>query len=147
MEPTNEIRPFFAQTRIKEDPCDYYLVSLSPREDLTNFQALLSPFTSITRDYNESSIVLKSDDWLSLRERLHNYKEEGPYRLITFDVVLDLSLIGYLSVVSSLLAANGISIYALSTFLRDHILVKKEDSVRAIKLLNELINRCKHTNK
>ena len=125
---------------------DYILVSLSPREDISGFQSRLSPFMSISRDYNETSVVLKHVEWLSLREHLDEYKEDGPYRLITFDIVLDLSLIGYLSVVSGLLAENGISIYALSTFLRDHILVKKEDSGKAVKVLNELIDRCKHTN-
>jgi hypothetical protein len=146
MESSNDIRPFFAQTKIKEDSDDYFIVSLSPREDISGFQSRLSPFVSISRDYNETSVVLKHVEWLSLREHLDEYKEDGPYRLITFDIVLDLSLIGYLSVVSGLLAENGISIYALSTFLRDHILVKKEDSGKAVKVLNELIDRCKHTN-
>ena len=146
MESSNDIRPFFAQTKIKEDSDDYFIVSLSPREDISGFQSRLSPFVSISRDYNETSVVLKQVEWLSLREHLDEYKEDGPYRLITFDIVLDLSLIGYLSVISGLLAENGISIYALSTFLRDHILVKKEDSGKAVKVLNELIDRCKHTN-
>ena len=146
MESSNDIRPFFAQTKIKEDSDDYFIVSLSPREDISGFQSRLSPFVSISRDYNETSVVLRHDEWLSLRKHLNEYKEDGPYRLITFDIVLDLSLIGYLSVVSGLLAENGISIYALSTFLRDHILVKKEDSGKAVKVLNELIDRCKHTN-
>ena len=146
MESSNDIRPFFAQTKIKEDSDDYFIVSLSPREDISGFQSRLSPFVSISRDYNETSVVLKHVEWLSLREHLDEYKEDGPYRLITFDIVLDLSLIGYLSVISGLLAENGISIYALSTFLRDHILVKKEDSGKAVKVLNELIDRCKHTN-
>jgi hypothetical protein len=136
MESSNDIRPFFAQTKIKEDSDDYFIVSLSPREDISGFQSRLSPFVSISRDYNETSVVLKHVEWLSLREHLDEYKEDGPYRLITFDIVLDLSLIGYLSVVSGLLAENGISIYALSTFLRDHILVKKEDSGKAVKVLN-----------
>jgi hypothetical protein len=52
-----------------------------------------------------------------------------------------LSLVGFLSVVSSLLAENGVSIYALSTYLRDHILVKKEDAAKATELLNGLVER------
>jgi len=63
--------------------------------------------------------------------------------LITFDIVLDLSLVGFLSVVSSVLADEGVSIYALSTYLRDHILVKKVDAARAIAALDRLIERCR----
>ena len=69
--------------------------------------------------------------------------EEGPYRLITFEIVLDLSVVGFLAAVSARLAEEGVSIYALSTFLRDHILVKGEDADRAAEALRRLIEECK----
>ncbi|MCK5670788.1 ACT domain-containing protein [Candidatus Bathyarchaeota archaeon] len=68
---------------------------------------------------------------------------EGPYRTITFDIVLDLSLVGFLSVVSAVLAESGISIYALSTYLRDHILVKSSQADETVRVLDELIMRCR----
>jgi hypothetical protein len=37
------------------------------------------------------------------------------------------------------LAEEGVSIYAISTYLRDHILVRKEDSPRAVAALRKLI--------
>ena len=40
--------------------------------------------------------------------------------------VLDFSLIGILADISSVLAADGISIFAVSTFNTDYILVRKE---------------------
>ncbi len=49
--------------------------------------------------------------------------------------VLDFSLIGILSGLSSILAANGIGIFAVSTFNTDYILVKKENFNRALKVL------------
>ncbi|MCW4012778.1 MAG: ACT domain-containing protein, partial [Candidatus Bathyarchaeota archaeon] len=65
---------------------------------------------------------------------------------ITFDIVLDLSLVGFLSVVSAILADEGISIYAISTYLRDHILVKTSEVEKTIQVLENLINRCNNTN-
>jgi hypothetical protein len=71
------------------------------------------------------------------------YKTDGLFSVITFDIVLDLSLVGFLSVVSAVLADEGISIYAVSTYLRDHILVHSVDAERAMSCLDDLIERCR----
>jgi len=101
----------------------------------------LRPFSSVTYDHGEVSLVVRASEWAVNEPRFRGAKVEGSYTLITFDIVLDLALVGYLSVVSSLLAEKGVSIYALSTYLRDHILVKKEDSEKAVEALTRLIER------
>ena len=50
--------------------------------------------------------------------------------------VLDFSLIGILSKISSLLAENEIGIFAISSFNTDYILTKKENYDKAIDVLN-----------
>lgn len=50
--------------------------------------------------------------------------------------VLDFSLLGILSKISSLLAENEIGIFAISTFNTDYILTKKENYDKAIDVLN-----------
>ena len=49
--------------------------------------------------------------------------------------VLDFSLIGILSKISSILAENKIGIFAVSTYNTDYILVKKENFERALEVL------------
>ena len=49
--------------------------------------------------------------------------------------VLDFSLIGILSKISTLLADNGIGIFAVSTYNTDYILTKKENLQKALKAL------------
>lgn len=49
--------------------------------------------------------------------------------------ILDFSLIGILSRVSTLLAENKIGIFAVSTYNTDYILTKKEDFDSSIKVL------------
>ena len=49
--------------------------------------------------------------------------------------VLDFSLVGILARLSGLLAENGVSIFAVSTFNTDYILVKEEDFTRAAEIL------------
>jgi uncharacterized protein len=144
-EPSSEMLPIFASTVVKVHPDDYVIASIGPADAAGARKCLysLQPFSSVTFDDNEVSVVLRSSDWRSLRHNFPGAKAEGPYRLITFDIVLDLSLVGFLSVVSGLLAENGVSIYALSTYLRDHILVRREDASKAEGLLKGLVERSK----
>ena len=51
--------------------------------------------------------------------------------------VLNFSLIGILSKISSLLAENEIGIFAISTFNTDYILTKEENFGRAIEALSK----------
>ena len=66
------------------------------------------------------------------RQRFEEYREKGAFRLITFNIVLDLSIVGFMAVVSRRLADEGVSIYVLSTYLRDHILVNEGDCGKAV---------------
>ncbi len=142
--PSEEMIPVFASTRLMLHPSDYWIVSLPVEEQEKALELFkpVKPFSSVTIDFKEVSLILASDDWDKMRNSFKEYQEEGPYKAITFDIVLDLSLVGFLSVVSVILADAGISIYALSTYLRDHILVKAADAEKTMKLLKELIQRC-----
>ena len=51
--------------------------------------------------------------------------------------VLDFSLIGILSRISTLLAENQIGIFAISTYNTDYILTKKENYNKALKVLSD----------
>ena len=61
---------------------------------------------------------------------------EDGWRAFRIEGVLDFSLIGILSKISSLLADNGIGIFAISTFNTDYILTKTKNFERAIQALN-----------
>jgi hypothetical protein len=139
------IRKFIAATDVVLYPEPLMIVSVSRDEEEKARRLMedLEPFSSVTFDVSEVSLVLKTVEWNDLKENFHDYEDEGPYRLITFDIVLDLSIVGYLVVISRILADAGISIYALSTYLRDHILVKESDAETAMEALNGLIEECK----
>jgi len=91
--------------------------------------ALTGGFFSITRTAEELSVVcpqdqvppgiLKQDGWKALQV-------EGP---------LDFSLTGVLASLTEPLAQEGISVFAISTYDTDYLLVKKELLERAIKIL------------
>jgi len=137
-----DMRRILAETRVKEHPDDYSIVFIDPRHEAKARVLLrdLKPYSSVAYASEEVSVVLRSSDWAKLKTEFPGYKEEGPYRLLTFDIVLDLSIVGFMSVVSTALAEAGVSIYAISTYLKDHILVKKVDSAKAVAVLNDLIS-------
>ena len=145
--PSPEMMPVFASTKLKLHSDKYSIVSLpAEKQDMAlEFFKPLSPFSSITVDTEEVSLILKTSDWNKMKEHFPVFEEEAPYSVITFDIILDLSLVGFLSVVSAILADEGISIYAVSTYLKDHILVKSGEANRTIKVLEDLIERCKST--
>lgn len=68
-----------------------------------------------------SNVVIKDDGWKCFR----------------IEGVLDFSLIGILSKISTILADNKIGIFAISTYNTDYILTKKEDFDKAIEVLAE----------
>ena len=136
-----KIRRLLAETEITLHPDSFTIVSIDRSEEdkARGIIADLEPFSSLTFDVAEVSLVVNAEDWAVLRERFEEYREEGPYRLITFDIVLDLAIVGFMAVVSRRLADEGVSIYALSTYLRDHILVKEGDCGKAVEALRSLI--------
>ena len=141
----DDARKLIAATEVVLYPDPLMIVSVSRDEEekARRLMGDLEPFSSVTFDVSEVSLVLKTELWNGIKDYFHDYEEEGPYRLITFDIVLDLSIVGYLAVISRVLADAGISIYALSTYLRDHILVRESDAGTAMEVLEGLIEECK----
>ena len=63
-------------------------------------------------------------------------REDG-WKAFRIEGVLDFSLVGILSRISSVLAQSGIGLFAVSTFNTDYILTKKENYEKALSLLSE----------
>ena len=103
---------------------------LSPR--------MTAPFM-IFRDAHETTLLLDEIDFANVRNALVNVKVESNFRLLTFDVELDFTVIGFLAEISRILAEAEISIIALSAFSRDHILIKQNDLAKALKVLGEVV--------
>jgi len=88
-----------------------------------------SPFFSITRTTDELSIVAPEDVELSGTSR------EAGWACIKVLGPLDFGLTGILAGISQVLADKEISIFAVSTFDTDYILVKQEVCERARQVL------------
>ena len=62
---------------------------------------------------------------------------DNGWKAFRVEGILDFSLIGILAKISTLLAENKISIFAVSTYNTDYILIKKEKFIEAIRILEE----------
>lgn len=81
---------------------------------------------SVTRTGNELSIVAPETLDLGAIER------QPGWVCLGIDQILDFSLVGVLAAVSTTLAAAGISIFAVSTYDTDYILVRVDSTERAV---------------
>ena len=91
-----------------------------------------SEFVFIGKTDEENSIVCLTEDVPSnITER-----DDG-WRAFRIQGVLDFSLIGILSKISTLLADNKVGIFVVSTFNTDYILTKHENYDKAIAVLKE----------
>ena len=66
-----------------------------------------------------SNVIQRDDGWKAFR----------------IQGILDFSLIGILSKIASILADNNISIFAVSTYNTDYVLIKEENYQKGLKLL------------
>jgi len=91
--------------------------------------AMKSEFSSITRTGDELSIVCIENQVPS------NIKAEKGWRAFKVEGPLDFSLTGILVSLADPLARARISIFAISTYDTDYILVKEEDIKNAAEVL------------
>lgn len=91
--------------------------------------ALSAPFVSITRTDEELSIVVSETSVPG------HIKSERGWRSLKVEGPIDFSETGVLSSLAAPLAEAKISIFAVSTFDTDYVLVKERDLRRAISVL------------
>lgn len=87
-------------------------------------------FVSVTRTADELSIV--SPEALAPAD----VPLESGWRCIGIQGILDFAMVGVLAEISTLLASSGISIFVISTYNTDYILIKEEKIREAAGLLS-----------
>jgi uncharacterized protein len=86
-----------------------------------------SDFYSATKTQDELSVVCKQHDSI-----VEGYAINTDWKIIKIQGPLDFSLIGIIAEVSGLLEKVRISIFTISTYDTDYILVKKQDLDKAV---------------
>ncbi len=89
-------------------------------------------FCFIGKTDEENSLVCLTEDTPD-----NTTEREDGWKAFRIQGVLDFSLIGILSKISTVLADQGIGIFAVSTFNTDYILVKEENFQKALSALEQ----------
>jgi uncharacterized protein len=132
------------KTRVEVAPETFTLISLRHEDWLKLLEnpelspRMTAPFM-IFRDKFETTLLLDETDFGTLRHAVRDAKIERNFRLLTFDLIMDFTVVGFLAEVTRILAEAEISIVALSAFSRDHLLVKQDDLAKALKVLGEYV--------
>lgn len=136
------LNTYFSKLQISGDEKVYIVVRLPAKAVMAAagvVAEIAEPFSSVIVDPDEVSLVIPEEAFDDFRARLVGCEVGAiTYRLITFDVVLPLNLVGFMAAVSSVLAEGGISIMAYAAFSRDHLLVPVDQYEQAITLLEQL---------
>ncbi len=140
MQERQDAKAILRATRVVVQPSTYVLVGLADSEwkrlieDPSLSPRMSAPFM-IFRDPHEVTLLLDEIDFGTMWHALRSAKVERGFRLLTFDIVMDFSVVGFLATVTTILAEAGVSIVALSSFSRDSILVKQDDLANVLKAL------------
>ncbi|MBN2007419.1 MAG: ACT domain-containing protein [Anaerolineae bacterium] len=101
----------------------------------------MTPFSALIVDKDEITLWVTTDLWESAKPIATAVEVSPPYRLITFDITLDLTLVGYMAAITSVLTEAGISLMTVSAFSRDHVLVAENNFERAWNALSVWIQQ------
>ena len=104
---------------------EYSVYKFDP-EYVINENTLTNNFISITRTKDELSIIAQE-------KKLNGFLEiENGWKILKINGILNFNLVGILSKISTILANEKISIFVMSTFNTDYIMVKEKNKKNAI---------------
>jgi hypothetical protein len=133
------------KTRVEVSPETFALVSVRHEDWLKLLEnpelspRMTAPFM-IFKDKFETTLLLDDVDFQTIRHAVRDAKTERNFRLLTFDIELDFTVVGFLAEITRILAEAEISVVALSAFSRDHLLIKQVDLAKALKSLREYVD-------
>ena len=109
----------------------YAIYSFSSESDLPEW-IYSSDFYSITKTEDEVSLVAVQSGFIP-----EGLMRNSDWRILKVEGPLEFSLVGIIAEITSILANELISVFTISTYNTDYILVKQKDLDRSIAALND----------
>lgn len=144
---TSKVKKLVAKTNLIVLPEEYSIVSIpvEQKETVRDVMGELDVFCSVTFERDEITLIIPEEVWSGIKKRFSGFSRESGYKIITFDIPLEWTVTGYLAQFTSVLAENDISIGVISTYLKDHIIVKSEILDKSFHVLKEFIESCRES--
>ncbi len=142
MSKSSPVEQIFPHTRLYTDDIRYDIVHFPLNERKKALQLLdsgQSAFSTFIQDKDEITVVVPSAILTKLSDSPQGIDVSAGWRLITFDIILEHDVIGFLAAISKCLAGVGVSIFALSAYERDHLLIPAGSFDTAWRTLTDLL--------
>ena len=143
---SGELKNLLVRTKLSVLPEDYLVIRL-PKDSKPIpgewYRPATTRFAVFIKENNETSLIVSRRKWLRMQSIFDRSVVSEPMKVIAFDFKLSMVVPGYMSAIGGVLADAKINVLPVSTLASDHILVKKADLPRAVRLLRHLIQKCK----
>jgi hypothetical protein len=106
---------------------------------LTAAAQISAPFWQIIVEPEMVTLVLPESAWRILAPAFPDARVQPTFRAISFDADLDANLVGFMALLSRAIAEAGVSLLAVCSYSRDHLLVREADLHRATSAIEALI--------
>jgi hypothetical protein len=98
-------------------------------------------FTALVMERDEVSLTVPEQIWST--QPLKASAQDGPYKVVTCDLSVNLDVFGYIAPAAVSLANAGVSIVPQAAYLKEHIVVHEKDLNTTVAVLNKLIEDCR----
>ncbi len=142
------LRRIFGRTELLVLPEDYLMIRLPvdtkpiPGEW---YRPMTTRYAVFVREPKDITLIVARRKWLRMQTMFAKSQVSEPMKVIIFDVELGINVFGFIAAISRVLADGKISIMPVSSFHRDHILVRKKDLPRTVRLLRQFLQTFKET--
>ncbi len=146
------LRKLFRRTKLVVLPEDYLMIRLPvdakpiPGEW---YRPLTTRYAVFVREPKDITLIIPRRKWLRMQTMFSQSQVSEPMKVVIFDIELGINVYGFIAAISRVLADDQISIMPVSSFHRDHILVRKTDLPRTVRSLRHFLQgfKEKHTGK
>lgn len=138
-------RALWAKAEFRVWPESYRLVSLPPAllaEAAELVQASATTFVALVRESAEVSLTIDESIWRYSRLKWQATHDDGPFRVITIDLAMDLDVVGFIAPALERLASAGVAVVPQCAHRTDHVLMHERDLATAEATLRALIAEC-----
>ncbi len=139
----DDVRALLAQAGLNLLDGSFAIVGL-PLEEMSslvhNTRSLTGVF-ALTVDQWEITLVINEKAWEAMASSFQQARVQHGYRVVTLDVVLEWSVVGFLAAVCGALAQRRIPVGVVSAYSRDHLLVRQEHLPKALETIRALMRK------
>ena len=136
------LRKLFGRTKLVILPEDYLMIRLpADTKPIPGewYRPATTRFAVFVREPKDITLIVPRRKWLRMQHMFKKPQVSEAMKVIIFDIELGINVYGFIAAISQVLANAKISLMPVSSFHRDHILVRKKDLPRTVRLLHNFL--------